>query len=115
MSCFFSVFGRRGSRRGVYNVEKQEQENEFEMQIFYKQLADTIFNSITKSLSCNTRVMLPYDQVVATLNGFKDNPNFSHALYYVHRKITRLQHSNDSIRICNYLRRNMTRPIKRNK
>ena len=111
MSCLFSVFGRRG----VYNVEEQEQENEFEMQIFYKQLADTIFNSITKSLSCNTRVVLPYDQVVATLNGFKDNPNFSHALYYVRRKITRLQLSNDSMLICNYLSRNMTIPIKRNK
>ena len=73
----------------------------------YTQLADTIFNSITKSLSCNTRVMLPYDQVVATLNGFKDNPNFSHALYYVRRKITRLQLSNDSMLICNYLSRNM--------
>ncbi len=111
MSCFFSVFGRRGSRRGsrrgVNDVKKQEQENEFEMQILYTQLADTIFNSITKSLTCNTRVMLPYAQVVATLNDFEDNPNFSHALYFVHRKITRLQRSNDSMLICNYLSRNM--------
>jgi hypothetical protein len=107
MSCFLRVF----FRRRIYNVEEQE----IEMQIFYKQLADTIFNSITKSLSYNTRVVLPYAQVVATLNGFEDNPNFSHALYYVHRKITRLQLCDDSMLICNYLRRNMTRPIKRNK
>jgi hypothetical protein len=107
------VFGRRGGRRGVYNVEEQENELEMEMKIFYTQLAETIFNSITKLVSYNIRVMLPYAQVVEKLNGFKNNPNFSHALYYVHRKIARLQHSDDSI--CNYLSKNMTMPIKRNK
>jgi len=113
MSCFFSVFGR--GRRGFYNIEKQEQENELEMQIFYTQLADVIFYSITKSLSYNTRVMLPYPKVIENLNGFKNNPYFSHALYFVYKKIAKLRLTNDSQKICNYLSRNMTMPIKRNK